>query len=332
MKSTSLKLAATAAAVCMSACISVSAHTSLASFEGQALPALRVGDTICVSFRSLCEKMGYTVNWDGTRAIATGEDTLTAVPGETFLTINGERVELPARVRLHLDRTMVPIRSLASALSLSVTYDSSTGTATVFSDQGDVDVPNQDGQIPPSGENNGDDSNDTTLTPDEPTGEGDQGSNIPAPPVHEPESPEQEDTEAPDDNNNSELENTPSYSETDLYWLARIIEAEAGSESAEGKLAVANVVLNRVDSDAYPDSIYEVIFDTKYGVQFEPTINGTIYNTPSEESVLAAKQALAGENVVGEAIYFYNPSLVDAVWIRTNCTFVQTIGCHNFYM
>jgi len=129
------------------------------------------------------------------------------------------------------------------------------------------------------------------------------------------------------------LETAPQgYSDTDLLWLARIIEAEAGGESAEGKLAVGNVVLNRVNDPNYPDTVYEVIFDTKYGTQFEPTSNGTIYNTPSQESYDAAKRALEGQNVVGEAIYFYNPSLVDAVWIRTNCTYLQTIGCHDFFV
>ena len=103
------------------------------------------------------------------------------------------------------------------------------------------------------------------------------------------------------------------------------------AESAEGKLAVANVVLNRVNCSEYPDNIYDVIFDTKYGTQFEPTANGTVFNTPSDESVAAAKAALEGENNIGDALYFYNPSLVDAVWIRTNCEYLETIGCHDFF-
>lgn len=122
------------------------------------------------------------------------------------------------------------------------------------------------------------------------------------------------------------------YTEEELYWLARIVEAEAGGESDAGKLAVANVVLNRVASADYPDTVYGVIFDRKFGTQFEPTSNGTIYCTPSDESVDAARRALEGENNIGGALYFYNPSLVDAVWIRTNCTYIQTIGCHDFFL
>ena len=121
------------------------------------------------------------------------------------------------------------------------------------------------------------------------------------------------------------------YSDEDLMWLARIVEAEAGAESREGKLAVANVVLNRVASAEYPDTIYEVIFDTRFGVQFEPTCNGLIYKTPSAESVEAARNALEGQNNVAGALYFYNPSLTDTAWFRENCEYIQTIGCHDFY-
>ena len=121
------------------------------------------------------------------------------------------------------------------------------------------------------------------------------------------------------------------YSDEELTWLARIVEAEAGAESPEGKLAVANVILNRVASSDYPDTIYDVIFDTKYGVQFEPTRNGSIYKTPSAESVAAARDALEGQNNIADALYFYNPSLTDTAWFRDNCEYVQTIGCHDFY-
>ena len=84
------------------------------------------------------------------------------------------------------------------------------------------------------------------------------------------------------------------YSEEDLYWLARIISAESRGEPLEGQIAVGNVVLNRVDSDNYPDTIKEVIFDRNHGVQFEPVENGTVYDDPTPTSVLAAKLALEG--------------------------------------
>ena len=117
-----------------------------------------------------------------------------------------------------------------------------------------------------------------------------------------------------------------------LYWLARIIEAESGAEPYQGKLAVGNVILNRVESRDFPNSIYGVIFDRKNGVQFTPVANGTIYNTPSAESIRAAEACLNGTNVVGNCLYFFNPdTATKAGWIVQNCTYFASIGNHDFY-
>ena len=118
----------------------------------------------------------------------------------------------------------------------------------------------------------------------------------------------------------------------DLYWLSRIISAESRGESADGQLAVGNVVLNRVASDAFPDSVSEVVFDRVDGVQFEPVSNGTVYQSPTAESVTAAQQALSGETALEGALYFYAPSLSQGTWIRANRTYLTTIGCHRFYL
>ena len=122
------------------------------------------------------------------------------------------------------------------------------------------------------------------------------------------------------------------YDAADLYWLSRIISAESGAAPMEGQIAVGNVVLNRVESDEFPDSIPAVIFDRVDAVQFEPVANGTVYNTPTARSVEAAKRTLDGENTVGEALYFYAPALSQGVWINDNRTYHKTIGCHRFYL
>lgn len=122
------------------------------------------------------------------------------------------------------------------------------------------------------------------------------------------------------------------YDATDLYWLSRIICAESGAESMEGQIAVGNVVLNRVTSSEFPNSIPAVIFDRVDGVQFEPVENGTVYRTPTPKSVEAARRVLDGENTVGDALYFYAPALSQGVWISTNRTYSKTIGCHRFYL
>ena len=98
-----------------------------------------------------------------------------------------------------------------------------------------------------------------------------------------------------------------------------------------GKIAVGDVILNRVASPNYPDSIYDVIFDTKWGVQFEPTKNGSIYQTPSSDSVIAAKLCLDGASVVGNCQYFFNPATASSSWIAQNSTYYCTIGNHAFY-
>ncbi|MDD4297366.1 MAG: cell wall hydrolase, partial [Ruminiclostridium sp.] len=118
------------------------------------------------------------------------------------------------------------------------------------------------------------------------------------------------------------------YSEEDIYWLSRIIQAEAQGEPYEGKLAVANVILNRKNSSEFPNTIKEVIFD---GYQFTPVITGTIYNTPSNASLQAAKDALEGKNNIGNCLYFLNPSKSTNFWILKNKTFFTSIDNHDFY-
>lgn len=121
------------------------------------------------------------------------------------------------------------------------------------------------------------------------------------------------------------------YDAMDYYWLSHIIHAESGGEPLEGQIAVGNVVLNRVASQDFPDSIPEVIFDLDNGVQFEPTANGTVTGEPTELSREAARRALDGENTAGDALYFYAPALSEGTWIEANRSFEQTIGCHRFY-
>ena len=121
------------------------------------------------------------------------------------------------------------------------------------------------------------------------------------------------------------------YNENDLYWLARIINAEAGGESLIGKIAVGNVVINRKNSRSFPNSIYGVIFDRKYGTQFSPVAIGTIYKAPNAESVIAAKICLEGYTVSNEILYFMNPRLATSNWISKNRPVAFRIGNHNFY-
>lgn len=122
------------------------------------------------------------------------------------------------------------------------------------------------------------------------------------------------------------------YSKDDIFWLGRIIEAESAGEPKDGKIGVGNVILNRVSSRDYPNTIYGVIFDKNNGVQFQPVLNGEIYNTPSNECLNAAKLSLNGTNTVGKSLFFLNPSIAQSFWIVNNRTFYKTIGNHDFYL
>lgn len=121
------------------------------------------------------------------------------------------------------------------------------------------------------------------------------------------------------------------YKSDEVYWLSRIIEAEAGGEIFKGKIAVGNVVLNRVRSSDYPNTIYGVIFDFKHGIQFTPAYTGTVYNTPSKDSIIAAKICLEGYDVSDGALFFFNPRIATSFWISSTRKYAFTIGNHDFY-
>jgi N-acetylmuramoyl-L-alanine amidase len=121
------------------------------------------------------------------------------------------------------------------------------------------------------------------------------------------------------------------YREDEVFWLARIIHAESRGEPLLGQIAVGSVVMNRVKSNYYPNTIYGVIFDRKYGVQFSPVLDGSIYNTPGYTSTLAAKICLEGYDVTGGAFFFLAPDLATSSWIPRTREYAFTVGGHDFY-
>jgi len=97
------------------------------------------------------------------------------------------------------------------------------------------------------------------------------------------------------------------YTDEDIIWLARIIKVEGGSLSIAGKVGIANVVLNRVKSSRFPDTIYDVIFDADYSVQFPPAHKESFRELEvSGDCVIAAKMALEGINNVDCCLFFNN--------------------------
>lgn len=122
------------------------------------------------------------------------------------------------------------------------------------------------------------------------------------------------------------LDGDVAYDEETLLWLSRIIYCESGNQSLEGKIAVGNVVMNRVNSDRFPNTVYDVIFQKN---QFSPASSRSIYRDPNEESVLAAKLVMDGA-VALEGVLFFNRAGMNCYASR-NRDYVATIGEHSFY-
>lgn len=134
------------------------------------------------------------------------------------------------------------------------------------------------------------------------------------------------------------LEQTLKYqlSDKDLDALHRIVEAEAGGEDQEGKLLVANVVLNRVNSDKFPDTVLEVVMQREQGVaQFSPTVDGRFQSVRvSEDTMAAVERALYGEDISQGALYFCAREKVDSdrmQWFDRHLTRLFAYGHHEFF-
>ncbi len=123
----------------------------------------------------------------------------------------------------------------------------------------------------------------------------------------------------------------------DLEALLRIVEAEAGGEDEEGKLLVANVVLNRVASEEFPDTVSEVVFQQENGVtQFSPVRNGRYWTVEiSQETVCAVERALEGEDISQGALYFAARKYADndkMRWFDEKLTYLFAHGGHEFFI
>ncbi len=117
--------------------------------------------------------------------------------------------------------------------------------------------------------------------------------------------------------------------QSDVDLLAKLVYAESRGEPDEGKVAVASVVLNRVISPGFPNSIKEVIYQPK---AFSCVKNGCIKATPDAKCYQAVYAALSGADPTNEALYFYNPSIATCSWMKsTEKQNVKTIGHHVFF-
>lgn len=119
-------------------------------------------------------------------------------------------------------------------------------------------------------------------------------------------------------------------SEEDLLLLRKIVMAEAEGEPYKGKVAVANVVLNRLRSANFPDTIHDVIYQKS---QFSPVANGRLKRVkPNEDSIKAVNAALSGVKEVTDDTYFFlSLKLAQDLTVHHTRTYAKTIGNHTFY-
>ena len=116
------------------------------------------------------------------------------------------------------------------------------------------------------------------------------------------------------------------YQESEVRILARLVSGEARGEPYVGQVAVAAVVLNRVKSPAFPNTISGVIFQTG---SFDAVWDGQFDMEPTENSIRAARAALTCWDPTGGCLYYYNPSTATNSWIWTRQVQL-TIGKHAF--
>lgn len=114
--------------------------------------------------------------------------------------------------------------------------------------------------------------------------------------------------------------------------LCRIVQAEAGGEDMLGKQMVADVIINRVESSKFPNSVEGVVFQ---GTQFSPVRDGRYYSVNvTKETREAVDRALVGKDSTDGALYFVNAGKADAgkySWFENCLSFCRQHGGHRFY-
>ncbi len=123
-------------------------------------------------------------------------------------------------------------------------------------------------------------------------------------------------------------DSNPRYRPTDdeIKLLARAVYSEARGEQYTGQVAVAAVILNRIDDPDFPDDVAGVIFQPQ---AFTAVADGQFWLEPNEQSYRAVEEALQGSDPSTGAIYYYNPATATSWWIFTRQT-ITRIGRHVF--
>lgn len=116
------------------------------------------------------------------------------------------------------------------------------------------------------------------------------------------------------------------FSEADVYLLARTIYAEGRGEPYTGQVAIGAVVMNRIRSKSFPNTVAGVVYQKN---AFTAVSDGQINLTPNDTALKAARDAINGWDPSGGALYYYNPAVATSSWIFDRQT-ITVIGKHVF--
>ena len=126
----------------------------------------------------------------------------------------------------------------------------------------------------------------------------------------------------------AETEPEKAYTDDELYCLAHIINAEAGDDNCthEQRIAVGSVVLNRVASDEFPNTIYDVVFQAR---QYSPTWNGSFDKEPTEDSVAVAEMLLKeGSQIPADCVFQAEFPQGSGTWQTFSTVYGTTYICY----
>lgn len=116
------------------------------------------------------------------------------------------------------------------------------------------------------------------------------------------------------------------FSEADVYLLARTIYAEGRGEPYTGQVAIGAVIMNRIRSKSFPNTVAGVVYQKN---AFTAVSDGQINLTPNDTAMKAARDAINGWDPSGGALYYYNPAVATSAWIFDRQT-ITVIGKHVF--
>ncbi len=128
------------------------------------------------------------------------------------------------------------------------------------------------------------------------------------------------------DGNKNNKPSSSNYSSSDVYLMAKAIYAEGRGESYTGQVAIGAVIMNRLRSPSFPNTISGVIYQKG---AFTAVADGQINLEPNQTAYNAARDAMNGWDPTYGALYYYNPAKATSAWIFSRQT-VTTIGKHVF--